>query len=420
VSWEKFEEINNSFNLFKNNIDFNKAIAHNILKVAYFKPPSYFTIFKSFIKSLDVKDFVNKFNLHPNIYTCFVDRTDYVELVEKFRMGSRNSILLQSEIFRPSLKIKIINIFISFQTILNAKQLKIDLKSKLYLASQLCFNLNIEEDLRNALIKERKIFKTRNYIALISSYGIENLICQVINHNSTIRTYSLSHGISYINFKLEKPLDYINGFNISSQHVFVWGKSSKNDLIKNFSFPQEKILIGGNPKYPAKKINLKTEFKDCIVLLPRQIYDKSNMALLDLIAEYKKNNPIKVSVKLHPSLNYQKYERIANQHGFKICSKNSSLINELSTDKYDFAIAYNTTAYYEAMYFNFLCFRYTQNENELFDGLEDRFSTVSDLQNIVKRFRNTDTKILNKQATKLLEETLGVGINNYAEILNSI
>jgi hypothetical protein len=420
MSWDKYVQINNSFKLIKNNIDFNKSIAHNILQVAYFKPPSYFIIFKYFIKTLDVKDFVNKFNLHLNIFTCFVNRNDHIQFVEKCRTDSRDSILLKSEIMRPKLKIKILNIFISINTLINARQLKIDLKSKFYLASQLCFNLNIEEDLRNALIKERKRIKTRNFIALMSSYGTENLICQVINHNSTIRTYSLSHGISYIDFKLEKPLDYINGFNISSQFVFVWGKSSKNDLIKYFSFPQEKIFIGGNPKYPTKKINLKTEFKNCIVLLPRQIYDKSNIALLELIAEYKKNNSLNISVKLHPSLNYQKYESVANRYGFKMCSNNNNLINELNTDKYDFAIAYNTSAYYEAMYFNLICLRYSKNENELFDGLEDRFLTVSDLQYIIERFKNTDTKKINNQATKLLEEILGVGTNNYNEILNSI
>ncbi|MFL9831929.1 hypothetical protein ABS764_13835 [Flavobacterium sp. ST-87] len=419
MSWDKFIQINNSFKLIKNNVDFNKAIAHDILIVAYFKPPSYYAIFKSFIKTLNVKDFVKHFNLYTNIYTCFVDRMDHIKLVENCRSDIPNSILLQSEIIQPKLKISIINIFISIHTLINARQLKIDIKSKLYLASQLCFNLNIEKDLRNELIKRRNRFTNHSYISLISSYGIENLLCQVINHNSTIRTYSLSHGVSYINFKQQKPLDYINGFNISSQYVIVWGKSSKRDLNKNFDFPQEKILVGGNPKYPAKKINLKIEFKNCIVLLPREIYDKSNLELLDLIAEYKKNNSVKVSVKLHPSLNYQKYEGIANQLGFEICSKNNSLINELSSDKYDFAIAYNTTAYYEAMYFNLFCLRYDKNENELFDGLEDKFSTVSDLEYIIKQFKSIDTNIVDKQAIKLLEETLGMGINNYAEILNS-
>lgn len=419
MSWDKFVQINNAFKFNKNNIDFNRAIAHDILIVAYFNPPSYYAIFKSFLKSLDVKEFVNNFNLHRNIYTCFVDRIDHIKLVESCRADVPNSILLQSQIFKTKLKINIKNIFISIHILKKARHLKIDIKSKLYLASQLCYNLNIENTLRNELIKGRNKFTNHSYISLISSYGIENLLCQVINHNSTIRTYSLSHGVSYINFKHHKPLDYINGFNISSQYVIVWGKSSKDNLIENFNFSQEKILVGGNPKYPSKEINLKKEFKNCIVLLPREIYDKSNIGLLKLIAQYKKNNSVNVSVKLHPSLNYQKYEGIANQLGFEICSKNNSLINELSSDKYDFAIAYNTTAYYEAMYFNLFCLRFTENENELFDGLEDKFSTVSDLEYIIKQFKTIDANIVDKQATKLLEETLGMGINNYAKILNS-
>lgn len=70
---------------------------------------------------------------------------------------------------------------------------------------------------------------------------------------------------------------------------------------------------------------------------------------------------------------------ISNQLGFEISSKNNSLINELS-DKYDFAIAYHTTAYYEAMYFNLFYLRCAKNENKLYDGLKDKFSTVSDLE----------------------------------------
>ena len=40
---------------------------------------------------------------------------------------------------------------------------------------------------------------------------------------------------------------------------------------------------------------------------------------------------------------------------------------------YDFAIAYNTTAYYEAMYYNMVCFRYVVDENGEFNGLNDKF-----------------------------------------------
>lgn len=419
MSWSRFLQINNSFKLIKNNIDYNKVIAHSILEVAYFKPTSYYVILNSFVYAIDFKEFVENFNLHKTIFTCFVDRSDHLKLVKNCREDNPNSTLLQSKIIQSKLKINLINIFISIHTIFFTRRHKLSLKSKLYLASQLCCNLNNENSLRNELHKNKKMIVAHNYVSLISSYGIENLICQVINKNTAISTYSLSHGLSYIKFKQFKPIDYINGFNISSKYVIVWGNKSKQDLFENFNFPKEKTLIGGNPKYPLKKIIIKKEFKSCIVLLPREIYDKSNIELLELIGKAKENNLFSVSVKLHPSLDYQKYVIISNQLGFEICSKDNSLINELSSDKYDFAIAYNTTAYYEAMYFNLFCLRYAKNENELFAGLEDKFSTVSDLEYIIKQFKSIDAKIVNKQAIKLLEENLGMGINNYSEILNS-
>jgi len=419
MSWEKFEKLNSTIKFFKGNIDFNKAIAHDILIIAFSLPIGNMHILKSFFKSIHFERIIKDFETHRTIFTCFVNRADHINFVTSCKSNILDSVLIQSNTISPKLNINPLHILLSLWQVLKLRHLKISLKSKIYLASQLCYNLNIEKDLRMILLKNKQAIKTKNYVALISSFGLENLLCQVINTYTKINTYTLSHGVSYVDYKLNRPLDYINGYNISAQYVFVWGKSSKIDLTNNYNFPSNRIIIGGNPKYLAKEINLKTIFNNCIVLLPRKIYDESNLSLLRLISKCQKNYSFEVFLKLHPSLDFQKYEIIANQYGFKICPGKNTLAQELSSDIYDFAIAYNTTAYYESMYYNLPCLRYAENENEMYYGLNDKFSTSYELQKLIIDFKNMNHKLLNQEVTILLHEILGVGINTYAKYLNS-
>jgi hypothetical protein len=86
--------------------------------------------------------------------------------------------------------------------------------------------------------------------------------------------------------------------------------------------------------------------------------------------------------------------------------------------KYDFSIVNNSTTYYEAMYAGMICFRYEKSENEEFKGLNDKFIDSETLQSRIQYFTFTDNQKLNDEVENLLINTLGMGINNYKQILD--
>jgi hypothetical protein len=65
-----------------------------------------------------------------------------------------------------------------------------------------------------------------------------------------------------------------------------------------------------------------------------------------------------------------------------------------------------------------VCFRYSPDENMEFTGLEDRFSDLNSLSNGIEFFSNMGNQILSKKIEELLVDVLGMGINNYGELLN--
>ena len=422
MSWEKYLDLDKTIKLKNNSIDFNKALAHDLLFISFnaytSKNVSYFTILTSFIKSKNLEQLRKALEEKKIIITTWAERPDYLELINAVNEQLESFKLLKISDLKPKLKINFRNLYIAFISSKDLFKTNIDFKLKLYLVSQLCYNLNIEAELKRILSRRNKNFQATKYIAFNSSFGLESLICQVFNQYSNIQTFSLSHGISYVNYSIYKPLDYINGFNITANKVIVWGESSKQDLINNYNISPNSILIGGNPKYKLKPINLKQTFNHCIVLLPRSIYDASNILLLEQLKKCVKTYPFMVTVKLHPNLDRNKYIPIVNENGFNLSNESNTLIEELKCNKYDFAIAYNTTAYYESFYHSIPCFRFGINENEQFIGLDDLFTTSDELLRRIEFLKKNGMEILNEQVCKLLEKTIGFGVNNYSKLLS--
>lgn len=422
MSWKDYIELNKTIKLKHNNIDFNKALAHNLLFISFkaytSKNISYFTILTSFMKSKNFNQLELALKNKKIIFTTWAERADYIELIDAVKEQLENQILLKISDIKPKLKINFHNIYKAFIACKATFNTNIDFKLKLFIVSQLCYNLNIETELKKLLTKFNMNFQAKSYVAFNSSFGLESLICQVFNQYSNIQTFSLSHGLSYVNYSIYKPLDYINGYNITAQKVIVWGESSKQDLIKNYDISSDRILIGGNPKYPIKYINLKQTFKHCIVLLPRGIYDDSNILLLQLLKECLKTHPFSVTVKLHPNLDRNKYIPIVNENGFKLSDESNTLLQELISNNYDFAIAYNTTAYYESFYYSIPCFRFGINENEQFIGLDDLFTSSNELIERIESYKKIDNGKLNNQVSRILKKTIGFGVNKYSTFLN--
>ena len=141
-----------------------------------------------------------------------------------------------------------------------------------------------------------------------------------------------------------------------------------------------------------------------------------NLKLISLIQQVSKKTKIKFSLKLHPSLDVRKYHSLANKFGFMICSQSNNLSEELETGKYDFAISFNSTSYYEAMYYGLICFRY-KYENDILFGLNDKFGDSEELLAMINKYKALDVQKLTNQVQDILNKMLGNGVNNYSRIL---
>jgi hypothetical protein len=199
----------------------------------------------------------------------------------------------------------------------------------------------------------------------------------------------------------------------------VWGNSSKRDLLENYpeSVREKEIIVAGNPKYPMKRISFRKSFCHAIVFLGREVYHESNIKLIELLALVASNCSIKFSIKLHPFSNKLDYEQITNKYGMLILPSDEIVLNLLTQEGFDFAVCFNTTVYYEAMYNDLLCFRYADGENENYLGLQDRFSNEKELTELIENIKNTNSNSLQEKAEALLVATVGMGINEYQKIL---
>ena len=418
--WSLFEKYLELLDYRYKGVEYKKVLAFDILLIVFnddFKKSlSYLRILRIFFLSSFLDRIIYSIKTKKLLATNRSKRLDYSELYSAVLFDIKDFKYLELSDQKRIVKFSIINILVSLRQSKRLLLAGFGLKSTLYISSKFCFYLNSHKDL---LKLNRNSIKLKNYVSFCSAVGFENLITQFFNQETNVNTFSLTHEVLFGRYKKDIPLNYINGFNNVSKKIIVWGEYSKQDLIENFKIKDSDIIISGNPKYTNKNSTVKKSFISCIVILPRDIYHESNVELLYLLKNLSKELNFEVSIKLHPSLIYfNEYDDIAKQCNFKLIDNSITLKDCLLSDKYDFSVGYNTNAYYESLYFDMPFFRYEKPENEIFRGLNDKFSTEQQLSNKIEEFKNKDQDFLNAEIQKVLISSLGLGINNYSKILN--
>ncbi|MET3127332.1 hypothetical protein ABID42_002447 [Arcicella rosea] len=402
-----------------NDIEYDKVIAHDLGRIAFRQNYTQLTreTVNHFIFTIDIKQLLQLMTENKLVIVYSVDRSDYEYQIKQTLedISSANALLLSSLPRKITFKpFRAMFFFIYFLFKLGFK--KHGFNVLFFLTSKMLFYRSVHEQLDKYF--SNFDFSQKKYVSFNSVYTVENLLTQFFNKKGC-STFSLSHGF-FVNFKRFIPLDIINGENIVAENILVWGDSSRNDLIQNFGVPIERISVAGNPKYKYKSIHIKQEFRKCIVLLGRVIYQEENIEIINIIKDYVKQNPnIQFELKLHLSLNTDYYRNLCEGTSISVVDGKESLTEIFTNQNYDFAIVNNSTAYYEAMYYDLICFRYEKAENEDFLGLNDKFSDVESLQTKIKYFKELNTQILNSSVESLLLSTIGMGINKYKEILGS-
>ncbi|MBB6002414.1 hypothetical protein [Arcicella rosea] len=417
--FQKYIELKKKFGFLYKEIDLGKALAHDIAKITFNQNSANqaIEIFHNIFYKIDFNQL--KKSMASNKIVCIysVDRLDYkYQLEQTFKYIDSSEIWILSDFsWKKSFNIlRILKAF--FYTLEISCSYQLNFKQIIFLASRLVYYKNLCDQLYQTFDKfdnEGKVF-----VAFNSAFTVENLLTQFFR-GQDVRTISLSHCI-FTSYKSFVPLDIINLENIVSEKLLVWGESSRNYLINHFGASKDSIEVAGNPKYSLKVINVKQSFKKGVVLLGRKIYEESNFDIVNILKKLLHTLPnICLELKLHLSLDSAIYKKLCEGTNISVIEGKESL-NELFEKKgYDFAIVNNSTAYYEAMYYDMVCFRYEPSENEKFEGLDDYFHDTSSLLDRISMFQSTSSENLNFHVERVLTEAIGMGINRYKELLES-
>lgn len=416
--YEEYQQLKDVLTFNSKGINYGKVLAFDIALVIFSEivnRQSFKSMVKSFFVFPSVQGLVQHFASHEKLCTYTYGRKDYEsQIQESFK--EINSIVFICLERLPS------KFYVNFRIIIESmvwvfwkmRRTKYSNKTKLYLASKLVMYKSMQRQLEQSNLVV--LDASKKYITFNSAVAIENLLTQFFIAKK-IPTYSLCHSY-FVPYKHFLPIDVINGENLESNYILVWGKTFIKDLQDNYAVSPDKVLVAGSPKYPKKNIAIKQTFKKCIVLLGRVFYDESNIRIIEELRTISQKESILFCIKLHPSLDITRYRQFCDSDALNIIQTKESLTELLASNTYDFAIVNNSTAYYEAMYYNLICFRYAPAENETFLGLDDYFDDADSLQEKIAFFKTADTTALNTQVEQLLQDTIGMGINRYKELLD--
>lgn len=262
-------------------------------------------------------------------------------------------------------------------------------------------------------IKKMSFDGVEKYISMYNASEMENVFTQYF-HLHGVKTYSLSEGL-YMVYEDNIPIDAVNYDNLETDKLIVWSQWVKDSFIKA-GVSERRLHVGGYP-HTMERVSMKENnpFHKCVVLLSRQILHESNQRLLKVLACF--SSQIQFELKLHPSLNYAEYDMIANEYGMSIVPADVTLADCMSNKNYDFAVAGQTTAYYEALAKGVPCLRFDDGSYTLMKGYNDIFTNKTNFNVILSSIRNLPTTQYQAEVNDMLEYCLGLGIDNYYKII---
>ncbi|MEN5057165.1 hypothetical protein [Sphingobacterium kitahiroshimense] len=352
---------------------------------------------------------VNALMTFPSEYSSRVDYLEIWDFVKNQVEDKDSHFISYPKVF----SINIRHYARVYRIVKRIKYLRFSQKRDLWVSLVMFLNA-IDNAERNLKIRPRK------YVSFYSCQWAENLLTQFFKKRN-IPTYNLQHGI--FSFQDRNFAEYSINCIINSDYQIVWGELSKNELNLRKA---GSVLIGGYPRKTNFTSLKKPVAKNCYVFLSKKNFDSENKKLLSIlsIVNTKNGNDYNFYIKLHPSLNYLKYEKIVQSDNFS--SRFRLLENGLSVDEIlkrggiDFCISVNTTTYYECYVNGIVSLRYEADSFHKFYSIaNDSFMNAIQLEALIKRVYDFSPIYFDtKKISQNLNYVMGYDINNYASILN--
>jgi len=400
------------FDLVYKGIHLNRVLAGNIWSIAnksfHISWKQYFL----FLFAIDIRKIKFDSEVHSILSTFgrYKGRNDHLELYNTVidKLGSEVAYNNMTEwTYRLSVHpLVILQIFTQGFRML--KKTSLTFKEQCQLLIFTIHYCNLIEDL-----DEISFLNVKKYLCQCSVLDLENLLTQYFKLKH-IPTYSLQEGVYFI-FKKNLPLDSIQYENFETDNLMCWGKYSVDEFI-SYGISPSHLQIAGYPKQVELKLMKQdNSFKKCMILVARDSFRNTNMALLDILSKY--STEYEFYLKLHPSCDYNFYSNYSRSNNMVVVSKGVTINECLINSVYDFAIAVNTTAYYEALMRGLPCLRFDDGTFDLMVGGNDLFETDAEFvkkMNLIQKLSLSDYQ---KEVDKILEYVVGIGIDNYKTIV---
>lgn len=291
---------------------------------------------------------------------------------------------------------------------INLRDTSLSLWSKWKLIIECIHYCNIIEEL-----KYMDFTGVQKYLCQCSVLDLENLLTQFFKLRN-IPTYSLQEGVYFI-FKKNPPLDSIQYENFETDNLLCWGQFSVDEYI-SYGISPKRLSLAGYPKkvelHTMKKDN---SYKKCMVLIARDSFQATNMKLLEMLSKVSFNCCFEL--KLHPSCDLSYYSEYARTCHMHVIPKDATIDECLNNIEYDFSIAINTTAYYEALMRGLPCLRFYDGTFDLMSGYKDVFETLEGFLECLGGIRSLAEDEYQKEIDNVLKYAIGVEIDNYQKIL---
>lgn len=357
------------------------------------------------------KDLLYNPNEHSILSTFGVyKRKDHLETYDNILslLGpsvARNVMMNPQKCFHFSLG-AISFVFHHYSPLLSNKGLK-GANSKIALFFELIFWCNTIDRL-----KSKNICGVKKYLSFCDSLDLENLLTQFFKIQG-VPTYSLTHGTHHIIYKAPEP-GMLGYENMETDHLLLWGQYSVDEYEK-WGIAKKRLHLAGYPKANKLiKVKPNQSYKRCVVLLSQHYFFALNMKLLEFLIDYV--DEYDFTIKPHPAA-IEYYKDFATKHGMEILDSNTTIEQCLTQERYDWCIAVNTGAYYEALMRGVRCLRFSDGSFDLQPGCSDVFENKAQFDMKVKDILYKPYNLYQEEVNDALTYAYGVGINNYREII---
>lgn len=343
------------------------------------------------------------------VFGFYPNRNDHRQLMENIarRIGPTATYIDTSRWSTRELHLSPCNILRGLY-ICFISNLGLTLKQRLLLGANITFYLNTIDSLRKV-----DFSPVSKFLCLANSLDLENLLTQYLQAQG-ITTYSLMEGAYFVQ-ENDIPITNIAFDNLTSDIQLCWGQFSKDEFIK-YGYPEKRLIVAGYPKeVKGKPLKADNSFRKAVVLLSQYIMEPQNRALIGILSKF--SDSIEFSIKLHPSLNYEVYSRLATEHRMKIIPKNVTLNDCVDNSSFDFAIAINSTAYYEALMRGLPCLRYFDGSYTPLAGYDDEFSSPEMFRSQYSRIKSLPLSLYQSGVDEALRYAVGWGIDRYHQLL---